>query len=149
MDDTVTVQQPGVAERASGLLDQATQGLFLAAFALFAFKLFWAGVGAFTGPVFDLVLSGPLVYRIGGGLLIAVVVSVAAYVLFGDEERPGWLVLAELPKRPSVAPWVTLMRRAFGVLATFAFLKLVWLAGDDGAGSIDWWHLFGQLLRRF
>ena len=148
------IKQPvrvhGLAERSGEVLDGIAESLFLIAFLLFCFKLFWSLVQEFTLYALDIILAWPMLWRVLVGLpLIAAPVGLAAYFLFGNEERPGWLVVAELRKHPVVVGWRALYRRIAAVIASYAFLKLVWLTGEDGADAIDWWRLIGKLFGQF
>lgn len=69
----------------------------LIAFFFLCFKFFWFLVQGFTLKVLDYVLEGPMLLRLLVGLpLIALPVLVAGYLLFGDQDRPGWQRLFEL-----------------------------------------------------
>ena len=140
----------GFAERGGKVLIWIAESLFLVAFFLFCFKLFWSVVRVFTFFALDIVMSWPMLLRMFVGVpLIAAPVLVAGYFLFGDEERPGWLAVAELRKHPVVKNWFGLFRSGVTVVGSFAFLKLIWLTGARGTDTIDWWNMFGELLRRF
>lgn len=140
----------GIAERGGKIFVVIAESLFLLAFFLFCFKLFWSLVREFTFFALDIVLAWPMLLRLIVGIpLIAAPVLLAGYLLFGDEERPGWLVLTELRKHPVVKSWFGLFRSGAAVVGSFAFLKLIWLTGEEGADAIDWWHMFGELLHRF
>ncbi len=143
------VQDSGFAERSGKVLIGIAESLFLLAFFLFCFKLFWSLVREFTMFALDTVLSWPVWVRLIVGVpLIAAPVLLAGYLLFENEGRPGWLVVAELRKHPAVKNWYGLLRSGVAVVGSFAFLKLIWLTGDEGAG-INWWHMLGELLKQF
>ncbi len=144
------VRDPGFVERTGEILSWTAESLFLVAFFLFCFKLFWSLVREFTLSALDTVLAWSILWRLFVGVpLIVLPVLLAGYWLFGDEERPGWLVVAELRKHPVVKRGFGLFRSGAAVVGSFAFLKLIWLTGDEGVDAIDWWRLFGELLRQF
>jgi hypothetical protein len=133
-------------ERLGEWLDRIAESLFLIAFFLVCFKGFWALAGTFTMLALDVILSWPTFLRMSVGfLLIALPVGIATWFLFADEERPGWLKLAQLRKHPRAAVGLGLMRRGAAVVGAFAFLSYIWLLGRDGAGAIDWWQVIGEL----
>lgn len=144
-----TLRKLCFAKRAGDSLDWIAESLFLAAFFLFCFKLFWSLVGNFTTTALHEILDWSLLFSILGLLLIAFTVSTAAYFVFGEEERPGWLIVAKLRHHPAVEPWLGLLRSAVAVVASFAFLKLIWLTGENGAATIAWWPLLGELFTTF
>ena len=137
-------------QRSEVLLDDAAKALFVAAVFLFCFKLFWTLVGEYTLYVLDIILAWPMLGRMIGALIfIAVPVLLAGYFLFGDEERPGWLIVAKLRNHPVIRTSLGLFRRATAVIASFAFFKLIWLTGDEGVDAVDWWDLLRQLMLQF
>ena len=143
------VGDSGFAERSGKVLIWIAEFLLLLAFLLFCFKLFWSLVEEFTSFALPTVLAWPMLLRLIVGVpLIAAPVLLAGYLLWADKERPGWLVAWELRKHPVVKSWFGLFRSGAAVVGSFAFLKLIWLTGEEGA-EIEWWHMFGELLRRF
>lgn len=73
-----------VAERSGKALIGIAEFLFLLAFFLFCFKLFWSLVAVFTISLLDTILSWPLLLRLIVGLpLIAVPVLLAVGVEWG------------------------------------------------------------------
>jgi hypothetical protein len=145
-----SAQDAGLVERSGMILDDAAEALFVVAVFLFCFKLFWSLVGEFTFFVLDIILAWPMLGRVIGALLfIAVPVLLVGYLLFGDEERPGWIIVAKLRNHPVIRTPLGLFRRATAVIASFAFFKLIWLTGDEGADTVDWWDLLRQLMLQF
>lgn len=143
-------QAAGLAERGRKLLIGIAEFLFMIAFFLFCFKLFWFLVEKFTMPMLDIILAWPTWVRMLVGLpLIAIPVLLAGYLVFGDEEKPGWLVALNLRKHPVVKSWFGLFRSGMAVIGSFAFLKLIWLSGMGRENPLEWPQLFGELLKGF
>lgn len=143
-----------ITARIGGCLDEVADLLFMTAFVLFCFKFFWGfAVRNFTLGVFDWIETWPTAVRVIVGVpLIGLPVGVAAFWLFGDEqssEKGAIAKLFELRKSPRVQPVLALVRKTVGVLGMFALLKLMWLTGNQGAASIDWWSLLAELVRAF
>ena len=151
MNDQPEQEQPaGLAERSRYLLIGIAEFLFMIAFFLFCFKLFWFLVEKFTMPMLDIILSWSMLWRLIVGLpLIAIPVLLVGYLVFGNEEKPGWLVALNLRKHPVVKSWFGLFRSSMAVLGSFAFLKLIWLSGSGRENPLEWLQLFGELLKGF
>lgn len=145
-----SIEDQKFAQGIGDVLEWIAETLLLVAFFLLCFKFFWFLVRGFTLSVLDYVLEWSTLWRMLVGFpLIALPVLVAGFLLFGNEERPGWRRLFELRKHRLVAGWLALFRHVAAVVASFAFFKLIWLTGEQGAESIDWWHVFAEFFRQF